>query len=72
PRPFKTPGSPWVPIAGVATCLYLMVGLPLSTWKRLVIWLVVGMVIYFGYSRARAARVRAAAVGGAIGQASAV
>jgi APA family basic amino acid/polyamine antiporter len=58
PRPFRTPGSPWVPIAGVAACLYLMVGLPLSTWQRLVIWLVVGLAIYFGYSRARAARVR--------------
>jgi APA family basic amino acid/polyamine antiporter len=68
PRPFKTPGSPWIPIAGVAACLYLMSGLPLSTWERLVIWLVVGMVIYFAYSRARAARVRAAGVGrGAIG-----
>src|SRR5919109_1512783 len=57
-RPFRTPGSPWVPLAGVAACLYLMVGLPLSTWQRLVIWLVVGLTIYFAYSRARAARVR--------------
>jgi APA family basic amino acid/polyamine antiporter len=63
PRPFRTPGSPWVPLAGVAACLYLMVGLPLSTWERLVIWLVIGMVIYFAYSRARAARVRKCAKG---------
>jgi APA family basic amino acid/polyamine antiporter len=60
PRPFRTPGSPWVPLAGVAACLYLMVGLPLSTWERLVIWLAIGLVIYFAYSRARAARVRSA------------
>jgi basic amino acid/polyamine antiporter, APA family len=58
PRPFRTPGSPWVPAAGVVTCLYLMAGLPLQTWERLVIWLAIGMVIYFAYSRARAARVR--------------
>jgi APA family basic amino acid/polyamine antiporter len=57
-RPFRTPGSPWVPLAGVAACLYLMVGLPLSTWERLVIWLVIGLAIYFAYSRARAAVVR--------------
>jgi basic amino acid/polyamine antiporter, APA family len=60
PRPFRTPGSPWVPLAGVAACVYLMIGLPLSTWERLVIWLVIGLAIYFAYSRARAARVRSA------------
>jgi basic amino acid/polyamine antiporter, APA family len=60
PRPFRTPGSPWVPMAGVAACVYLMIGLPLSTWERLVIWLVIGLAIYFAYSRARAARVRSA------------
>jgi APA family basic amino acid/polyamine antiporter len=57
-RPFRTPGSPWVPLAGVASCLYLMSGLPLATWERLVIWLAIGLAIYFVYSRARAARVR--------------
>jgi APA family basic amino acid/polyamine antiporter len=60
PRPFRTPGSPWVPLAGVASCLYLMSGLPLATWERLVIWLAIGLAIYFAYSRARAQRVRAA------------
>ena len=58
PRPFRTPGSPWVPLAGVASCLYLMAGLPLATWERLVIWLAIGLTIYFVYSRSRAARVR--------------
>ena len=49
PRPFKTPGMPWVPIAGVLMCLYLMVGLPWETWRRLIVWLVLGMLIYIGY-----------------------
>ena len=57
-RPFRTPASPWVPLAGVASCLYLMSGLPLATWERLVIWLAIGLAIYFAYSRARAARMR--------------
>jgi APA family basic amino acid/polyamine antiporter len=35
-----------------------MSGLPLATWERLVIWLAIGLAIYFVYSRARAARVR--------------
>jgi basic amino acid/polyamine antiporter, APA family len=65
PRPFRTPGSPWVPLAGIGACLYLMVGLPLSTWQRLVVWLVIGLAIYFAYSRARAARVRSAVQAGA-------
>jgi basic amino acid/polyamine antiporter, APA family len=57
-RPFRTPASPWVPLAGVASCLYLMSGLPLATWERLVIWLAIGLAIYFAYSRARAERMR--------------
>jgi APA family basic amino acid/polyamine antiporter len=64
-RPFRTPGAPWVPLAGVASCLYLMSGLPLATWERLVIWLAIGLGIYFAYSRARAARVRLGASTGA-------
>ena len=58
PRPFRTPGMPWVPIAGTLTCLYLMSGLPLRTWIRLFVWLFVGLIIYFGYGRFRAARLR--------------
>lgn len=50
-RAFKTPGLPYVPILGVAACLAQMVGLPGITWLRLVIWMVVGFVIYFLYSR---------------------
>jgi APA family basic amino acid/polyamine antiporter len=51
PRPFKTPGSPIVPGLGAVSCLYLMYGLPLDTWLRLIIWMALGLVIYFGYSR---------------------
>jgi basic amino acid/polyamine antiporter, APA family len=48
-RPFATPGVPYVPLIGMAFSLLLMLGLPLDTWLRLIIWLVVGLVIYFLY-----------------------
>jgi len=51
PRPFKTPFVPVVPILGVLVNLALMSGLGLSNWLRLVIWLVIGLCIFFGYSR---------------------
>jgi APA family basic amino acid/polyamine antiporter len=51
PRPFRVPFSPVFPIIGVAFCLYLVAQLPGTTWARFVIWLVIGMVIYFLYSR---------------------
>src|SRR5690606_25527282 len=51
PRPFKTPFFPVVPILGIFVCLYLMAGLPWHTWERLIIWLLIGIIIYFGYSR---------------------
>jgi APA family basic amino acid/polyamine antiporter len=51
PRPFRTPWVPAVPILGALICLAQMVGLPLATWERLVIWLAIGLVVYFGYSR---------------------
>jgi basic amino acid/polyamine antiporter, APA family len=50
-RPFKTPLVPLVPILGIVAALILMIGLPLSTWIRLVVWLIVGMVIYLTYGR---------------------
>jgi APA family basic amino acid/polyamine antiporter len=51
PRPFRTPLSPVVPILGILSCGYLMYGLPLDTWLRLIIWMAIGFVIYFSYSR---------------------
>jgi basic amino acid/polyamine antiporter, APA family len=50
-RPFKTPLVPLVPILGIAVSSLMMLSLPLDTWLRLIIWLVIGMVVYFGYSR---------------------
>jgi APA family basic amino acid/polyamine antiporter len=61
-RPFKTPGMPYVPILGALICLAQMFGLPLTTWIRLVVWLVVGFAIYFLYGRKAAERLRSAAV----------
>ncbi len=40
-----------VPILGILVSLGLMASLPLGTWIRLIVWLVIGMFIYFGYSR---------------------
>ena len=51
PRPFRAPLAPLTPILGIATCLLLMFSLPAENWLRLVIWLLIGFVIYFGYSR---------------------
>jgi APA family basic amino acid/polyamine antiporter len=53
PRPFRAPFSPLVPLLGIAFCGYLMVSLPLVTWLRFFIWMAVGMVIFFAYSRRR-------------------
>ena len=58
PRPFKTPMVPLVPILSILICGYMMYALPGDTWLRLLIWLVIGLVIYFTYGRhhSRAAR----------------
>ena len=52
-RFFRCPGVPWVPILSVLACLYLMLNLPGDTWLRFLVWLAIGLVIYFGYSRSR-------------------
>ena len=51
PRPFRTPLVPVVPLGGIAVCGAMMLGLPLGTWIRLVVWFVIGLVIYFTYAR---------------------
>jgi APA family basic amino acid/polyamine antiporter len=51
PRAFRTPWVPVVPILGIITCGIMMVALPFDTWIRLGVWLIIGLVIYFGYSR---------------------
>ena len=49
-RTFKVPFSPVIPLLGVATCVFLMTGLPAVTWIRFVVWLLVGFAVYFSYS----------------------
>ena len=50
-RPFRAPFVPLVPILGILTCLLLMFSLPEENWYRLIIWLLIGLVIYFLYGR---------------------
>jgi basic amino acid/polyamine antiporter, APA family len=50
-RPFRTPFVPLVPILGIAANLAMMLGLGTENWIRLFVWMALGMVIYFGYSR---------------------
>jgi APA family basic amino acid/polyamine antiporter len=49
PRAFKTPMVPLVPILGIFTCLFMMVFLPMDTWIRLLVWMLIGMDIYLVY-----------------------
>jgi APA family basic amino acid/polyamine antiporter len=49
-RPFKVPLYPVIPILGIVLCGYLMLSLPFVTWLRFLVWLVIGLVIYTGYS----------------------
>jgi APA family basic amino acid/polyamine antiporter len=51
PRPFRCPMVPFVPIMGILLCLMLMCSLPAENWWRLIIWLAIGLVVYFTYSR---------------------
>jgi APA family basic amino acid/polyamine antiporter len=53
PRAFRTPWVPAVPILGVVSCVYLMLGLPWITWVRFGLWLAIGLVIYFCYGYRR-------------------
>jgi APA family basic amino acid/polyamine antiporter len=50
-RPFRCPAVPLVPILGIITCLAQMLSLPRDTWIRLIVWMALGLVIYFAYSR---------------------
>jgi len=50
-RPFRVAGGPIIPVLGVVSCLYLMVSLSVMTWVRLLVWLDLGMLIYWFYGR---------------------
>jgi APA family basic amino acid/polyamine antiporter len=49
PRPFRTPWVPAVPVLGILVSFLLMASLPLDTWLRLIIWLILGLILYFSY-----------------------
>lgn len=53
PRPFKTPWSPLIPVLGILSCGYLMLSLPWITWVRFLLWMALGLAVYFLYSRRR-------------------
>jgi APA family basic amino acid/polyamine antiporter len=52
-RAFRVPFSPVLPVLSILCCLLLMAGLTLENWIRFFVWLAIGLVIYFAYSRKR-------------------
>lgn len=50
-RPFKVPFGPVIPIVSVLACFYMMLNLSLATWIRFVVWMIIGLLIYFAYGR---------------------
>jgi APA family basic amino acid/polyamine antiporter len=58
-RPFRLPFSPFVPLLAIGSCFYLMVQLPVVTWIRFVVWLVLGLILYFVYGGRRLTTARA-------------
>jgi APA family basic amino acid/polyamine antiporter len=50
PRPFRTPWVPLIPILGVVSNGYMMYKLGIWNWIRLVVWLIIGLIVYFTYS----------------------
>jgi APA family basic amino acid/polyamine antiporter len=55
PRGFRVPLVPLLPSLSIVCCFILMLGLPLETWIRFLVWLLIGLAIYFAFGRARAA-----------------
>jgi len=54
PRPFRMPGGPTIPAISIIVSFVIMLQLDIWTWLRLFVWLVIGVIIYFAYSRTRA------------------
>jgi basic amino acid/polyamine antiporter, APA family len=50
-RPFRVAGGPVFPVLGIVSCLWLMLSLPVLTWVRFLVWLDIGMLVYWLYSR---------------------
>jgi APA family basic amino acid/polyamine antiporter len=53
-RPFRVPFSPVIPVLSALACLYLMTNLSIETWLRFLVWMVLGVVLYFAYGRRNA------------------
>ncbi|MGH9714323.1 MAG: amino acid permease [Candidatus Acidiferrales bacterium] len=51
PRAFRAPGGPLAPVVTILTCLLLMAGLPITNWIRFVVWLIIGLFVYYFYGR---------------------
>ena len=54
-RGFRVPGCPWLPMISIGFCLLLMLALPLETWVRFFVWLLIGLAIYFPFGRKNSA-----------------
>jgi len=54
-RAFRAPLVPWLPIAAIVACVWLMLNLTALTWIRFVVWMAIGMVVYFAYGRRHSA-----------------
>jgi len=63
-RGYRVPLVPYVPLGGILVCLAMMASLGLDTWIRLVVWLAIGMLIFFGFSRHHSKVAREAALRG--------
>ena len=50
-RGFRVPWVPFLPMVSIVCCLVLMLSLPLETWVRFFVWLVIGFAIYFPFGR---------------------
>jgi APA family basic amino acid/polyamine antiporter len=63
PRSFKVPGYPVVPILAALACLFVMGFLTIGTWLRFFVWMAIGLVWYFAYSRTHSREARRASIG---------
>src|SRR6202023_379153 len=50
-RTFRTPLVPWIPLAGIGFCLWLLSKLPAVAWERFIVWMALGLLLYFSYGR---------------------
>jgi basic amino acid/polyamine antiporter, APA family len=63
PRPYRAPLVPAVPLLGIAVCATMMYSLGPGNWWRLIVWLAIGLAIYFGWSRGHSRQQQMVATG---------